>query len=224
MQSGCSLLCALVPLFYSGRGCLVDIITKHLLECSLLCGDLCVLSVLLSSLLCHMIYKAQHLCYLFSPVICAEKECPPVGTARLGDPHDGIAEWPGLCAGQRCLAHPPVLPAGCPWDGCWKGASGSLAAFLSEWPPALKTCPLHLWQVTRSPCQISDRKFKPKVCPKSRDSWGNIPRHVCLLRLGEPGFGAHLHCLSEKCKACSWQCWSPTAALGGTLICEEMWN
>lgn len=111
-----------------------------------------------------------------------------------------------------------MLPAGCPWDGCWKGASGSLAAFLSEWPPALKTCPLHLWQVTRSPCQISDRKFKPKVCPKSRDSWGNIPRHVCLLRLGEPGFGAHLHCLSEKCKACSWQCWSPTAALGGTLI------
>lgn len=92
----------------------------------------------------------------------------------------------------------------CPWDGCWKGARGSLAAFLSEWPPTLKTCPLHLWKVTGSLCQISVRKFKPKVCPNSRDSWGNIPRHVCLLPLGGPNFVAHLHCLSEKCKACSW--------------------
>lgn len=111
MQSGFSLFCALVPLFYTGRRCLVDIITKHLLECSLLCCDMCVFSVLLSPFLCHMIYKAQHLCYLFSPVVCAEKECPPpAGTARLGDPRDGTAEWAGLCAGQRCLAHPPVLP------------------------------------------------------------------------------------------------------------------
>lgn len=44
------------------------------------------------------------------------------------------------------------------------------AAFLSEQPPTLKTCPLHLWKVTGSPCQISDSKFKLKVCPKSRDS------------------------------------------------------
>lgn len=40
-------------------------------------------------------------------------------------------------------------------------------------------CPLLLWKVTRSVCQISGRKFKPKACLESERSLGRYPKaHV----------------------------------------------
>lgn len=103
----------------------------------------------------------------------------------------------------------------------------------SEWEPGS----FFVWGASCSPNlplalvesnQISMSNLRQEIqaegMSKVRGFLGDIPRHVCLLQLGEPSFGAHLHCLSEKCKACGWWCRSPTAALGGTLICEEMWN
>lgn len=69
MQSGFSLFCALVPLFYTGRGCLADVITKLLLECSLLCGDLCVFYALRSSVTCFTKLSISVICSVLSSVL-----------------------------------------------------------------------------------------------------------------------------------------------------------
>lgn len=89
MHSSFSLYCASLPLFYSGRGCLVDIITNVSWSavCCVVISMCSLFSSPRSSITWFITFSISVTCSVLSSLL--RRKCPPpAGTVRLGDPHE----------------------------------------------------------------------------------------------------------------------------------------